>query len=86
MLVMVSQVPDKHKLRKAACRIRVIESFLASDYEFAEYQMEGGETPRRAYNGLLMAIKRQYAGRVAICWRHGRVFLKKLSGERTLEA
>lgn len=78
MLVMVDQVPAKNKFQKAALRIEVLANFMASDYEFAEYMPEHGDTPRRAYNGLLMAIKRQFEGRVAVCWRHGRVFLKKL--------
>jgi len=55
-----------------------IESFLNSGFAFAEFTPEGSDNPRRAYNGLLMAIRREYAGRAAVLWRHGRIYLKRL--------
>lgn len=81
MFVMVNEIPEKNAFRRRACRLGALESFMNSGYICAEYSPEADDNPRRAYNGLLMAIKRQYAGKIAISWRHGRVYLRKIGAE-----
>ena len=56
----------------------MVEEFLQSGYKFAEVTLEGNDTPRRAYNGLMMAICRQYPEKCAVIWRHGRIYLMRL--------
>lgn len=78
MLIKVTNIPGKNALRKKAGRALLIEEFLASGYRFAEVRLEGNDTPRRAYNGLMMAIRRQFEDRCAVLWRHGKIFLERL--------
>lgn len=78
MLVKVTDIPGRNELRKKAGRSLMVEEFLKSGYQFAEVTLEGADTPRRAYNGLMMAIRRQYQDECAVIWRHGRIFLMRL--------
>lgn len=78
MIQKVAEIPQKNSFRRKACRMAEIASFLESGYAFAEYMPEGNDNARRAYNGLLMAIRRGYTGKAAVLWRHGRVYLKRL--------
>lgn len=50
-----------------------------SGYEVAEFAPEAGDTIRRAYNGLLMAVRRQYPGQIGVYWRGGKIYLKRLT-------
>lgn len=78
MLTSVSEIPEKNSFERKACRAGALKEFLRSGYACAEFTPEGDDNPRRAYNGLLMAIRRQYAGKIGIRWRHGRIFLCNL--------
>ncbi len=79
MIQKVNEIPEKNSFRRKACRMAEIASFLESGYDFAEYTPEGSDNARRAYNGLLMAIRRAFDGQAAVLWRHGRVYLKRLA-------
>lgn len=81
MIRSVNGIPEKNSFERKACRAGALKEFLASGYACAEYVPEGEDTPRRAYNGLLMAIRRQFLGQIAISWRHGRIFLTNLRAE-----
>lgn len=81
MLIKVTSIPAKSSLRKKAGRALLVEEFLSSGYRFAEVTLEKNDTARRAYNGLMMAIRRQYPDECAVLWRHGRIFLTRLEGD-----
>ena len=80
MLIKVTDIPGKSELRKKAGRSLMVEEFLNSGYQYAEVTLEDADTPRRAYNGLMMAIRRRYQDECAVLWRHGRIFLMRLGG------
>jgi len=85
MIVQVENVPAKLLSRKNARRMRVIDEFLKSDYTFAEAEPENGDTPKQLYNGILMAIRRCYSGKVRVCWRNGRVYLVRIEEKQEEE-
>ncbi len=75
MLIYSNSIPEKRAFRRNGSRIRVLEEFMSANQSCAEYAPEADDNARRAYNGLLIAAKRLYAGEVSVAWRHGRVFL-----------
>lgn len=85
MLIKVNNIPGKSALRKKAGRALLIEEFLSSGFRYAEVTLEGTDTPRRAYNGLMMAIRRQFEDKCAVLWRHGRIFLMRLEEEKNAD-
>lgn len=83
MIRSVNEIPPKNAFERKACRAGALNEFLKTGMACAEFIPEDGDAPRKAYNGLLMAIRRQYMGKIAISWRHGRIFLRnlRLSGQ-----
>jgi len=79
MLISVQSLPEKNLLRRKSCRMSALKAFLDSGYEVAEFAPENGDTIRRAYNGLLMAVRRQYPGQIGVYWRGGKIYLKRLT-------
>ena len=79
MLISVQSLPEKNLLRRKSCRMSAVKAFLDSGYEVAEFAPEAGDTIRRAYNGLLMAVRRQYPGQIGVYWRGGKIYLKRLT-------
>ncbi|MBQ3078599.1 MAG: hypothetical protein IJC48_01185 [Clostridia bacterium] len=79
MIQKVIEIPEKNTFRRRASRMNEVEDFLKSGFDCAEYTPEGADNPRRAYNGLLMAIRRAYPGKAAVLWRRGRVYLKRMN-------
>lgn len=77
MLVSIKQVPVKYSASRNAVRMAAVEEFLKGGDACAEYRPEDGDTPRRAYNGILMAVRRKYPNRVTVFWRQGKIFLQK---------
>lgn len=76
MIRSVNEIPPKNAFERKACRAGALREFLDTGLTYAEFIPEDGDAPRKAYNGLLMAIRRQFMGKVSISWRHGRIFLK----------
>lgn len=79
MLISTDKIPERYACAKSSRRQKAVEEFLRSGYRCAEYRIEETDTPRRAYNGILMAVRRRYSGQVSVCWRSGRVFLIRRS-------
>ena len=79
MIQSVNSIPEKNTFERKACRAGILREFLKSGYPFAEFVPENGDTARRAYNGLLMAIRRQFDGQISISWRHGHIYLMNLA-------
>lgn len=79
MIRSVNGVPERNSFERKACRAGALNEFLKTGYACAEFTPEGNDTARRAYNGLLMAMHRQFEGKVSISWRHGRIFLTNLT-------
>lgn len=72
-----SNIPEKLSLRKKAGWIALVEDFLNSGMAAAIVDHEKmGKTAKVAYNGIIMAVNRNYRDRgVRALWRGGTVYL-----------
>lgn len=81
----VDGIPERGALRKKSKWQDIIRDFIKSDMQAAVVDTNPSDEKdnRRTYNGLMMAIRRNfYDKNVFVIWRHGTIYLVKVGTEK----
>lgn len=82
--VSINEVPARKTLVKRGMWQQLILKFMNSDMLSARVTSDNTDTQaqRRAYNGLIMAIRRNFAdANISVAWRNGDIYLLKGFGQ-----
>lgn len=81
----VDVIPEKGALRKNSKWQTIIRDFIKSDMQVAVVEANPSDEKdnKRTYNGLMIAIRRNFSdANIIVCWRHGTIYLMKKGIEK----
>lgn len=78
ILKVVSEIPNKKATRVGKWNI-VIGEFIESNNDICQIDLkEAGCKNTKCYNGIIMAIRRKYDGKVKVLMRNGEIYLVRV--------